>query len=60
MKNFPFGERKKVEFRFEAFNFPNHPNWGPHNTTFLSADFGKVRSTRINMRELQFGLKVDF
>lgn len=60
MKNFRFGERRRLEFRFEAFNFPNHPNWGPPNATFVSPDFGKVRSTRTSMRELQFGLKFDF
>ncbi|MEX2264932.1 MAG: carboxypeptidase-like regulatory domain-containing protein [Bryobacteraceae bacterium] len=60
VKNFVFAESKRLEFRFEAFNFPNHPNWGPPNTTFLSPDFGKVRSTRTSMRELQFGLKLNF
>lgn len=60
IKEFPVGERRTVEFRFEAFNFPNHPNWGAPNATFVSASFGKVRSTRTDMRDLQFGLKFSF
>ena len=60
IKHFRFTESRWLEFRFEAFNFPNHPNWGPPNTTFVSADFGKVRSTRTSMRELQLGLKLNF
>lgn len=60
IKHFRFTESRWLEFRFEAFNFPNHPNWGPPNTTFVSPDFGKVRSTRTSMRELQLGLKLNF
>lgn len=60
IKHFRFAESRWLEFRFEAFNFPNHPNWGAPNTTFFSADFGKVRSTRTSMREMQLGLKLNF
>jgi hypothetical protein len=60
IKHFRFTESRGLEFRFEAFNLPNHPNWGPPNTTFVSADFGKVRSTRTSMRELQLALKLNF
>jgi len=60
VKNLPIGETRRLEFRFEGFNFPNHPNFGDPNTTIVSVDFGKIRSTRNNMRELQFGLKLIF
>jgi hypothetical protein len=60
IKNFSITESHRLEFRFEVFNMPNHPNWGDPNTTRVSVDFGKVRSTRTSMRELQFGLKYMF
>ena len=57
-KEFPFNERHKMQFRFEAFNFPNHPNWNNPNTNIASgASFGQITSTRNNMRNLQFALK---
>ena len=49
-----------IQLRFEAFNFLNHPNWGDPNTTFNSVAFGTINSTRTEMRQLQFGLKLIF
>lgn len=60
IKSFPFLERRRLEFRFEAFNVTNHPNWGTPNATVTSASFGKVTSTATNLRDLQFGLKLNF
>ena len=60
LKLFPITERRNLEFRFEAFNLPNHPNWGLPNANFSSSSFGKVTSTATNMRELQFSLKLNF
>ena len=75
LKNFKFTERKSLQFRFEAFNVLNHPNFGDPNTTLSnsvlnsagipipgSGAFGTIRSTRagIDMRELQFSLKLLF
>ncbi|MFN7921961.1 MAG: carboxypeptidase-like regulatory domain-containing protein [Bryobacteraceae bacterium] len=60
IKNFRFTERYGLEFRFEAFNFPNHPNWGEPVATQASPSFGRVLSTRVPMREMQFGLKFQF
>jgi hypothetical protein len=59
-KNFRVAEGQQLQFRFEAFNFANHPNWGNPGFELLSSDFGVIRSTRTNMRELQFGLKYVF
>ena len=53
-------EGHTIQFRFEAFNFPNHPNWGAPGATISAPDFGKVRSTRTAMREIQLGLKYVF
>ena len=59
-KDFRLAEKHTVQFRFEAFNLPNHPNWGNPDTSRSSSNFGKIRSTRGNMRELQFALKYLF
>jgi hypothetical protein len=59
-KQFRFAERPYVEFRFEAFNFLNHPNWGEPNTNLSNVAFGRISSTRTDMRQLQFGLKFVF
>lgn len=60
IKNFRFKESQNIQFRFEAFNAPNHPNWGSPNTSVISASYGTISGTRLGMRELQFGLKYLF
>jgi outer membrane receptor protein involved in Fe transport len=62
VKRFAFTEQKYLQFRFEAFNFFNHPNFGDPNTNRSAGAFGTITSTRsgINMRELQFSLKLVF
>jgi hypothetical protein len=60
-KDFMFTERQKLQFRFEAFNFPNHPNWNNPNGNIASGtNFGVITGTRGNMRNLQFALKYMF
>jgi hypothetical protein len=75
LKNFYFTERRYLQFRFEVFNFLNHPNFGDPNNSLGNnrldnngapipgtGSFGTITSTRagIDMRELQFSLKVIF
>jgi hypothetical protein len=53
-------EGHSLEFRMEAFNAGNHPNWNSPSTNARSATtFGVVTSAR-TMREVQFGLKYLF
>ncbi|MBM3736323.1 MAG: TonB-dependent receptor [Acidobacteria bacterium] len=61
MKNFRFGERIRAQFRAEAFNVTNTPQFGWPDTAFGSNTFGVVSSTmNIGPRNVQFGLKIDF
>jgi len=57
---FQIREGQALQFRFEAFNVSNHPNWGLPDASRISPGFGKIRSTRTDMRDLQFGLKFVF
>jgi len=60
VKNTSIREHHSLQFRFEAFNFPNHPNWNaPSTDARAAATFGKITSAR-TMRELQLGLKYVF
>ena len=62
LKNFrmPYKEGHNLQFRFEAFNFPNHPNWGNPDANIQSGNFGKIRGTRGDMRNLQLALRYTF
>jgi hypothetical protein len=59
-KDFNFTEKQRLEFRWEAFNLMNHPNWGNPNTNILSSAFGTIGGTRTNMRQMQLALKFIF
>ena len=76
IKSFRIREGHTLNFRFEAFNLPNHPEWsvspaagqsslygwGSTNATVPGPGFGKVTSTMNNnvMRQIQLGLKYSF
>jgi hypothetical protein len=60
LKSFHFREDLRLQFRFEAFNAANHPNFGNPDASVTSTNFGRITTTRLNMRELQFGLKLIF
>jgi hypothetical protein len=61
-KDFAFNQSgsRRLQFRAEAFNFLNTPQFNAPSRTFGSADFGRISSTVINNREMQFGLKYKF
>ncbi|MDE0620103.1 MAG: hypothetical protein OXH83_00390, partial [Bryobacterales bacterium] len=59
MKDFALSEKYTVQFRFESFNFANHPNWNNPNSNPRSRNFGVITSAR-EMRTNQFALKLIF
>ncbi|HLH04240.1 MAG TPA: TonB-dependent receptor [Bryobacteraceae bacterium] len=69
----PYKEGHALQFRFEAFNVLNHPNWQMPNLNILAGvaqpglpstaaheNFGVVTATSIAMRQIQLGLKYVF
>jgi hypothetical protein len=59
-RNFKIREGHSLQFRYEAYNFLNHPNWAPPNATQNSATFNKITLTSVAMRQMQFSLKYRF
>jgi hypothetical protein len=75
-RNFPIHERLKLQFRVEAFNIFNHPNFGIINSTLCSGTgctFGQATATLASSlgvlsplyqqggpRSMQFALKLIF
>ena len=75
IKHIPLGKDgnvRNVEFRAEFFNAFNHPQFANPNTSAgyvedappvvltPNSNFGEIRSTTVNPRIIQFGLKVNF
>jgi hypothetical protein len=72
-REFPVRERLRLQFRAEAFNLFNHPNFGTINSNFGTQTFGQATATLANSlgvlsplyqqggpRSLQFALKLVF
>lgn len=64
-KNTRIGEKLSVEFRADAFNVFNHPNFFVGDQSINSASFGKITqmfyaADGVGPRLLQFGLYVKF
>lgn len=61
-KDFKIQERYTLQFRAEAYNLTNTPNFGQPAATLGSATFGTISSTRgaSNPRDLQFALRLSF
>ena len=60
-RRFPIRERGALEFRAEAFNIFNHPNWGVPlgYTDFPAPNFGGIVGVG-DPRRLQFAIRYDF
>lgn len=58
-KSFRFTESQALQFRFEAFNFPNHPNWGGVDANPTSVSFGMVTG-KSSERNIQLSLRYSF
>ena len=59
-KNFVIHEQTRFEFRAEAFNVFNHPQFGLPNPNIGNAQVGAITSTVGNPRQLQMGLRFQF
>jgi len=66
VKNTKLTERMTLQFRTEAFDVFNHPNFGNPNLNVQNSSFGKITSTRFptgdfgSARQLQASLKLMF
>jgi hypothetical protein len=61
-KNTYFGpeNRFNVQFRFEAFNAFNTPQFGPAGSSLGSGNFGQITYDSLPPRQLQLALKFLF
>ena len=57
-KEFPFSEKRRVEFRAEFFNVTNTPNFGNPGQALNLGTFGVISSQANTPRQIQFGLKI--
>ncbi len=56
----PLAETQRIDFRAEAFNLPNHPNFdNPYSAIADGPNFGRILSAG-SPRVMQFALKYIF
>ncbi|MEW6730018.1 MAG: TonB-dependent receptor [Acidobacteriota bacterium] len=68
VKAFKLSEQKRLLFRAEIFNLPNHPNFSVPSgqilftspTATIAPNFGRITSTVTTSRQIQFGMKYEF
>ncbi|HYO83997.1 MAG TPA: TonB-dependent receptor, partial [Bryobacteraceae bacterium] len=59
-RQFTITERANLQFRAEAFNVPNHPQFNNPGNSVNAANFGMITSARPAERQLRFGLRLGF
>jgi hypothetical protein len=59
-KTFRINERNSFEFRTEAYDVFNHPNWSSPGYNAATSTFGKVTSKSDLSRQLQLSLRYSF
>ena len=60
-KQFPLGDVRKIELRFETFNAFNHANFSnPASSVANTTTFGKITSTVNDPRQIQLAGKFYF
>jgi hypothetical protein len=63
-KNTAITERVSAQFRAEAFNILNHPNFAQPSNNFVASNYGVIQATRTargdlgSSRQLQLGIKL--
>jgi hypothetical protein len=66
IKNERLGKRLAVQFRVDAFDVFNHPNFGPPNNIVGSPTFGRITRTRLptgeagSSRQIQLAVRLSF
>ena len=59
-KTFNLTERGRLVFRWDMFNTFNHPDFNPPTARVGSSSNGRVTSTAVGARGMQFGLRLFF
>ena len=59
-RSFAIGERVRLDFRTEFFNLTNEAHFAFPNTQVNTANAGLISSTASSMRQIQFGMKLNF
>jgi hypothetical protein len=59
-KRFASGGGSNVEFRWDVFNLFNHPGFGFPNSAIGNPNAGRITSTVVDNRSMQFALKINF
>jgi hypothetical protein len=59
-KHFALPGHSNLEFRWDAFNLFNHPGFGFPNANIGNASAGRITTTIVDNRSMQFALKLNF